>query len=131
MAIQADGPLSKYTASHDTPPFRYTKEDQHVRCRTSGAYEPPDRLPMRDSISETAHIRCILGAAYAFWQKEARSARYVPVLRPPCAMCGLWRPGSCGRSRRITITRHVKYADSRAVSYPTGDNHPARPSPVS
>ena len=66
-------------ARHDPPFFRYTKEDQHVRCRTSGAYEPPDRLPMRDSISETAHIRCILGAACAFWKKEARSARYVPA----------------------------------------------------
>src|SRR5271157_1246205 len=80
MAIQPDGPSSKYTASRRTNlPFRYTKEGKHVRCRTSGAYEPPDRLPMRDSISETAHIRCILGAACAFWKKEARSARYVPA----------------------------------------------------
>ena len=77
IAIQPDGPLSKYTASHDTnPPFRYTKEDKHVGCRTSGAYEPPGRLPARDSISETAHVRCMLGAACAFWKKEARSARY-------------------------------------------------------
>src|SRR5208283_3077507 len=77
IAIQPDGPLSKYTASRRTnPPFRYTKEDKHVSCRTSGAYGPPDRLPARDSTSEPAHIRCILGAACAFWQKEARSARY-------------------------------------------------------
>src|SRR5208283_6098008 len=80
IAIQPDGPLSKYTASRRTnPPFRYTKEDKHVSCRTSGAYGPPDRLPARDSISEPAHIRCILGAECAFWQKEARSARYVPA----------------------------------------------------
>ena len=91
MAIQPDGPSSKYNASHRTiPPFRYTKQDKHVDCRTSGAGEPPDRLSMRDSISETARFRCVLGAAYAFWKKEARSARYgrVPSKRvPPQDLC--------------------------------------------
>ncbi|HME21328.1 MAG TPA: hypothetical protein VKI44_08235, partial [Acetobacteraceae bacterium] len=55
MAIQPDGPSSKYTASNRTTPlfFRYTKEDKQVSCRTSGAYKPPDRLPVRDSTADS------------------------------------------------------------------------------
>src|SRR5208282_6583442 len=80
MAIQPDGPSSKYNASrHTNPLFRYTKQDEQVRCSTSGRTNLPDRLSARDSISETARIRCVLGTACAFWKKEARSARYVPA----------------------------------------------------
>src|SRR5271166_5018042 len=73
MAIQPDGPSSKYNPSHHTtPPFRYTKQDKHVGCRTSGAHEPQDRLPMRDSISETAGA-AVYSARHAPFGRRRRS----------------------------------------------------------